>query len=259
VSFIIIFWHTVVSYLLSVIVMPLVTCRMGNSGIICLTCASICACMRAFWQRYSRTGLPSNSRFADIMYMPSVLWRCLFGSRKGIRPVKKLSDGVLAWLSAWSEFQTCILPSWGHCHSLSLASAKSRFVLPFWYRLTRVVREKGPLNGCMYVMYILLLYLSVELKHCALIRCSYYKFHQVISLICALLLACCSIFTFGLELYQVLPSFGWWTYLEVCTVFVRVLLIVFPIWCAACWPRKQANLLWKTRKSQSIGDRSQSS
>jgi len=179
--------------------------------------------------------------------------------QEGHPACKKLSDGVLAWLSAWSEFQTCILPSWGHCHSLSLASAKSRFVLPFWYRLTWVVREKGPLNGCMYVMYILLLYLSVELKHCALIRCSYYKFHRVISLICALLLACCSIFTFGLELYQVLPSFGWWTYLEVCTVFVRVLLIVFPIWCAACWPRKQANLLWKTRKSQSIGDRSQSS
>ena len=44
--------------------------------------------------------------------------------------------------------QTCIWPSWCHCHSLSLASVKSRLVLPFWYRLTRVVPEKGPLNGC---------------------------------------------------------------------------------------------------------------
>jgi len=35
-----------------------------------------------------------------------------------------------------------------HCHSLSLASVKSRLVLPFWYRLTRVVPDKGPLNGC---------------------------------------------------------------------------------------------------------------
>ena len=33
--------------------------------------------------------------------MPSVLWRCRFGGRKGIRPVKKLSGGVLAWLSVW--------------------------------------------------------------------------------------------------------------------------------------------------------------
>jgi len=41
--------------------------------------------------------------------------------------------------------------NWCHCHSLSLASVKSRLVLPFWYRLTRVVPYKGPLNGCKYV------------------------------------------------------------------------------------------------------------
>ena len=42
-------------------------------------------------------------------------------------------------------------PDWCHCHSLSLASVKSRLVLPFWYRLTRVVPDKGPLNGCVFV------------------------------------------------------------------------------------------------------------
>ena len=30
----------------------------------------------------------------------------------------------------------------------SLASFKSRLVLPFWYRLTQVVLEKRPINGC---------------------------------------------------------------------------------------------------------------
>jgi len=30
---------------------------------------------------------------------------------------------------------------------LSLASVKSRLVLPFWYQLTHVVADKGPLNG----------------------------------------------------------------------------------------------------------------
>ena len=30
----------------------------------------------------------------------------------------------------------------------SLAPVKSRLVLPFWYRLTQVVLEKRPLNGC---------------------------------------------------------------------------------------------------------------
>jgi len=39
-------------------------------------------------------------------------------------------------------------------HSLSLASVKSRLVLPFWYWLTRVVLEKGPLNGCVCVPWL---------------------------------------------------------------------------------------------------------
>ena len=38
-----------------------------------------------------------------------------------------------------------------HCHSRSLASVKSRLVLPFWYWPTRVVSEKVPLNGCVCV------------------------------------------------------------------------------------------------------------
>ena len=86
--------------------------------------------------------------------MPSVLWRCWFGGRKGIRPVKKLSGEVLAWLSVWSEVQTCICSSWCHCHLLSPASVKSRLVLPFWYRLTWVVPEKWPLNGCVCVFLV---------------------------------------------------------------------------------------------------------
>ena len=83
--------------------------------------------------------------------LSSVLWRCRLGGRKGIWPVKNLSGGVLASLSVCSEMQTCIWPSWCHCHSLSLASAKSRLVLPFWYRLTWGVLEKRPLNVCVCV------------------------------------------------------------------------------------------------------------
>ena len=47
----------------------------------------------------------------------------LVGRQEGHQASKKLSSGVLAWLSVWSEMQTCIWPSWYHCHSLSLASA----------------------------------------------------------------------------------------------------------------------------------------
>ena len=75
----------------------------------------------------------------------------LVGQQGGHPACIKLSGGVLAWLSVWSEVQTCIWPSWCHCHSLSLASVKSRLVLPFWFRLTRVVLDKGPLNECVCV------------------------------------------------------------------------------------------------------------
>ena len=67
----------------------------------------------------------------------------LVGRQEGHLACKKLSGGVLAWLSVWSKLQTCICPSWCHCHSLSLASVKSRLVSSFWYWLTWVSRKKG--------------------------------------------------------------------------------------------------------------------
>ena len=79
----------------------------------------------------------------------------LVGWQEGHPACKKLSGGVLAWLSAWSEVQTCIWPSWCHCHSLSLASVKSRLVLHFWYWLTQLVLDKGPLNVCVCVCVVL--------------------------------------------------------------------------------------------------------
>ena len=87
------------------------------------------------------------------LYLLSAL-TLLVGRQEGHPACKKLSGKVLVWLSDWSEVQTCIWPSGCHCHSLTLASVKSRLVLPFWYRLTRVVREKGSLNGCVLLTHI---------------------------------------------------------------------------------------------------------
>ena len=72
---------------------------------------------------------------------------------------KKLSGGLLAWLSIWSEVQTCIWPNWYHCHSLSLASIKSRLVL----RAHLGSPGKGPLNGCVCV-FVCLVCLSLPAK-----------------------------------------------------------------------------------------------
>ena len=40
----------------------------------------------------------------------------LVGRQEGHPACKKLSGEVLAWLSVWSKVQTCIRPSWCHCH-----------------------------------------------------------------------------------------------------------------------------------------------
>ena len=77
------------------------------------------------------------------------------------------SGGVLAWLSVWSELQTCIWPSGCHCHSLSLASVKSRLVLPFWYRLIQVVPYKGPLNVCVCVCCYCCFFTRLHRRRCS--------------------------------------------------------------------------------------------
>ena len=102
------------------------------------------------------TGLVLNAAFGASLCLhyfdlPSVLWHCWLGIRKSIRPVK----------IEWWGIGVVICLEWGtdclhmvHLMPLhptapsSLVSFKSRVVLPFWYRLTQVVLEKRPLNGC---------------------------------------------------------------------------------------------------------------
>ena len=77
------------------------------------------------------------------------------GQQEGHPACKNLSGGVLAWLSPWCEMQTCIWPSWCHCHSLSLASVKSRLVLPFFYQLSgkrAVKRVCATVHACVRIL-----------------------------------------------------------------------------------------------------------
>jgi len=50
----------------------------------------------------------NNSAFSVSAFSTLTL---LVGWQEGHPACKKLSGGVLAWLSDWSEVQTCILPS----------------------------------------------------------------------------------------------------------------------------------------------------
>ena len=63
----------------------------------------------------SRSDLNPRSRAVCLLVVVAVEFSfsaltLLVGWQEG-HPVKKLSGGVLAWLSVWSEVQTCIWPS----------------------------------------------------------------------------------------------------------------------------------------------------
>jgi len=55
----------------------------------------------------------------------------LVGQQEGHPVCKKQSGGVLVWLSVWSKVQTCIWPSWCHCHSLPLCFRKIQIGFTF--------------------------------------------------------------------------------------------------------------------------------
>ena len=64
---------------------------------------------------------------------------------------------MLVWLSVWSKVQTCIWPSWCHCHSLSLASCFSKIQIGFTFLVPAHLGSpgKGPLNGCVCLLMLL--------------------------------------------------------------------------------------------------------
>jgi len=74
----------------------------------------------------------------------------LVGRQEGHPACKKTEwwgAGMVICLERGADLHTALLmplPLAVSCFS------KIQVVLPFWYRLTRVVPDKGPLNGCMY-------------------------------------------------------------------------------------------------------------
>jgi len=89
----------------------------------------------------------------------------LVGQQEGHPACKKLSGGVLAWLSAWSEVRRGADLHMAQLMPLPLAvscSSKIQIGFTFWYRLTQVVLEKRPLNGCSSSVMVSIL----SLNHC---------------------------------------------------------------------------------------------
>ena len=84
------------------------------------------SCSSVFRQVCHHSVLSFAAMYSTVYSTFSAL-TLLVGRQEGHPACKKLSGGVLAWLSVWSEVQTCIRPSWCHCHSMSLAPVKSRW------------------------------------------------------------------------------------------------------------------------------------
>jgi len=125
--------------------------RKYNCAVTCeWKCISLCNILLLYRKHKIEQTLMFIMKFFYLYFLVYCIAVCAFsaltllvGRQEGHPACKNLSGAVLACLSVWSEMQTCIWPSWCHCHSLSLASVKSRLVSPFWYRLTRVVPKKG--------------------------------------------------------------------------------------------------------------------
>ena len=115
------------------------------------TCVVLCLCRSSRWgQRHYILGCQFLYMYIGLNCLPSVLWRCWLGSRKGIRPVKTewCGAGMVVCLERYADLhmaQLLPLPLTVSCFS------KIQIGLPFWYWLTRVVAEKGPLNVCVCV------------------------------------------------------------------------------------------------------------
>jgi len=103
--------------------------------------------------------------------LPSVLSHCWMGCRKGIRPVNIWVVGAvmvisLGWGADLHMAQLMPLPFTITC------SSKSRLVLPSWYRLTGIVQDKGPWNGCCFCV------ICVSLGFC--IFCAFYVVYSFV-------------------------------------------------------------------------------
>ena len=112
-----------------------------------------------FWWSDCAWACPFWCLMVTALFLPSVLWRCWLGGRKGTRPVKKLEwwgAGVVICLERDADLhmaQLMPLPLTVSCFS------KIQIVFfPFWYRPTWVVPEKGPLNVCVTCIVICLQY-----------------------------------------------------------------------------------------------------
>jgi len=115
-------------------------------------------CARYLWP-WPRPPLVIGLRYVlPVLWMTSCMYTfgaltLLVGQQEGHPACKKLSSGVLVWLSVWSEVQTCIWPS-SQLMPLPLTVLSfSKIQIGFTFLVPAHLGSpgKGPLNGCVCV------------------------------------------------------------------------------------------------------------
>ena len=80
----------------------------------------------------------------DVKFIYDVAFSALtllVGWQEGHPAFKKLSGGMLAWLSVWVEMQICISPSWCHWHSVSLVTVNRDWSVSYTHLTLPTNRE----------------------------------------------------------------------------------------------------------------------
>ena len=98
--------------------------------------------------------------FSAFSFSASTL---LVGRQEGHPACKKLSGGVLVWLSVWSKVLTCIWPSWWHCHSVLTVSCCSKIQIGFTFLVPAHLGSPGKRavkRVCVCVHVLILLFVA---------------------------------------------------------------------------------------------------
>jgi len=112
------------------------------------------------------TNLQQNLQLAtSLQCFDAVGW-----AAEGHPACKKLSGGVLVWLSVWGEVQICICPNRRHLPLTTSCSSKSRLVSPFCYRLTGVFQDKIQKNHKTIVHRVPKLATPLQISWCKIVN-----------------------------------------------------------------------------------------
>ena len=100
------------------------------------------------WRNFQSLGFGTEFQREACTFSALTL---LVRRQEGHPACRKLSGGCWRGYLSGARCRLAYGPAGSTATRCLLISVKSRLVLAFWYRLVRVVLDKGPLNGCVCV------------------------------------------------------------------------------------------------------------